>query len=249
MFISSFLSPTIRIFLCWVMIWFFFFNVRFCFCYVTFHYSQMGGFIAPDLVNFSSYTSLFEWCQHVFFFFCFILVFYFSTITIGIFCFTHFTLSCIYTKSLFLYHISSCILLLLFLPVECKCFFFLVSRRIGIDYSTLSVVAQLENLFRITHIRSHARTMHTHDKENEKFCSFSGTNTTPSTNLAGAHSNSYKISRSLVDAISFLQAHNSLVSFRKFLLRCALFDSKLTYYTELRERKGSWFFLGVIFIG
>lgn len=126
-----------------------------------------------------------------FFFFCFILVFYFSTITIGIFCFTHFTLSCIYTKSLFLYHISSCILLLLFLPVECKCFFFLVSRRIGIDYSTLSVVAQLENLFRITHIRSHARTMHTHDKENEKFCSFSGTNTNPSTNLAGAHSNSY----------------------------------------------------------
>lgn len=86
--------------------------------------------------------------------------------------------------------------------------------------------------------------MHTHDKETEKFCSFSGTNTTPSTNLAGAHSNSYKISRSLVDAISFLQAHNSLVSFRKFLLRCALFDSKLTYYTELRERKGSWFFFG-----
>lgn len=162
MFISSFLSPTIRIFLCWVMIWFFFFNVRFCFCYVTFHYSQMGGFIAPDLVNFSSYTSLFEWCQHVFFFFCFILVFYFSTITIGIFCFTHFTLSCIYTKSLFLYHISSCILLLLFLLVECKCFFFLF-RAVLVSITLLSVLLLSWKISLESHTfaRTHARCIHT----------------------------------------------------------------------------------------
>lgn len=57
----------------------FLFNVRFCFCYVTFHYSQMGGFIAPDLVNFSSYTSLFEWCQHVFFF-SFVSFWYFTSL-------------------------------------------------------------------------------------------------------------------------------------------------------------------------
>lgn len=74
-----------------------------------------------------------------FFFFCFILVFYFSTITIGIFCFTHFTLSCIYTKSLFLYHISSCILLLLFLLVECKCFFFLF-RAVLVSITLLSML-------------------------------------------------------------------------------------------------------------
>lgn len=88
--------------------------------------------------------------------FCFFLVFYFSTITIGIFCFfSSITLSCIYTKSLFLYHISSCNLLLF--PggriQECSTSH---CRRNGIDFYT--VLAQLENLSRISHTHTcHAR--------------------------------------------------------------------------------------------
>lgn len=94
------------------------------------------------------------------FFFCFILVFYFSTITIGIFCFTHFTLSCIYTKSLFLYHISSCILFLLFLLVECKCFFpcFAPYSAALLSVLLLSWKISLESH---TFARTHARCTHT----------------------------------------------------------------------------------------
>lgn len=82
---------------------------------------------------------------------CFVSFWYFTSLLSRLVFFVFFssvTLSCIYTKSLFLYHISSCNLLLF--PggriQECSTSH---CRRNGIDFYT--VLAQLENLSRISH--------------------------------------------------------------------------------------------------
>lgn len=89
---------------------------------------------------------------------CFVSFWYFTSLLSRLVFFVFFssvTLSCIYTKSLFLYHISSCNLLLS--PggriQECSTSH---CRRNGIDFYT--VLAQLENLSRISH--THTRTCH-----------------------------------------------------------------------------------------
>lgn len=145
----------------------------------------MGGFIAPDLVNFSSLHCVNDVSMCVFF--CFVSFWYFTSLLsrLVFFVFTHFTLSCIYTKSLFLYHISSCILSSLVsssrmqVPYFCS---FPYWYRFLYSVLLLGWKISLES-------HTHTRRAHTHVKENEKL--FLLRNKYDLVNFARAHSNSF----------------------------------------------------------
>lgn len=122
-------------------------------------------------------------------FFCFVSFWYFTSLLsrLVFFVFTHFTLSCIYTKSLFLYHISSCIH-----------FSLVSSSRMQVLYVCSFSVAPYwyRFLFPVlllgwkNSLESHTRVALTHVKENEKLF-FLRNKYDLVVNLARAHSNSF----------------------------------------------------------
>lgn len=122
---------------------------------------------------------------------------------------------------------------LLFLLVECKCLIFARFRRaVLVSISLLSVVARLENLSRITH----AHTSRSHTLKKMKSCSFLRSKYDLVVNLhALIQIHSKLLSHSQFHFYKPTRAHSSLprIYFALFL-RSMLFDSKLTYYKELR---------------
>lgn len=103
-------------------------------------------------------------------FFCFVSFWYFTSLLsrLVFFVFTHFTLSCIYTKSLFLYHISSCILSSLVSSSRMQVLYF---RSFPYWYRFLYSVLLLGWKISLeSHTHTHVAL--THVKENEKLFLF-----------------------------------------------------------------------------